>query len=361
MIQYIYFVKCPNCEDEHFDFFDDAKAFALGCLGDKPVITQVEVCRNDFGECTDSVDHGIQWSWEDEVNVTNEKPDVNVFTKGDFAKYNPDADPEFATLDNSVDYEPTLNTDDTAFHSDDPFDHVPDNFRKPVTEAADVHGMAYWAANYLGDLYEMFNTGTPKAGTPTYNKKCRDAYNRTKERWGIDDADEIEDIIFKGYSLWKHYFKEDDRKPVPEGMTIKELVEEMEKNEDDVECTRCNELFDKSECRYEVDLGWLCHRCEAAIKSRGETLTFRENNFLDEETELEEGTSLSDIAKAANAEYGTSYAEDDILAAAGVIEDSDDYISARQDLYKKYKLIRKRKEASNKPIDTLETNPNLRK
>ena len=33
MIEYIYFVKCPNCDDEHFDFFDEAKAFALGCLG----------------------------------------------------------------------------------------------------------------------------------------------------------------------------------------------------------------------------------------------------------------------------------------------------------------------------------------
>jgi hypothetical protein len=60
----------------------------------------------------------------------------------------------------------------------------------------------------------------------------------------------------------------------------------MEENEDEVECTWCNELYGKDQCRYEVDLGWLCGRCEAAIKSRGETLTFRENNywdFLDEE------------------------------------------------------------------------------
>ena len=199
MVQYIYFVKCPNCEDEHFDFFDEAKEFALGCLGNKPVITQVEVCRNDFGECTDSVDHGVQWSWEDEVSVTDEEPTVNVFTKGDFAKYNPDNDPEFDELDNSVDFEPTLNTDDTAFHSDNSLDKVPDNFRKPI----------------------------------------------------------------------------------PEGMTIEELVEEMEENEDTVECTWCNDLFDKSECRKEVDLGWLCSRCEAAIKSRGEPLTFRENNYWD--------------------------------------------------------------------------------
>ena len=103
-------------------------------------------------------------------------------------------------------------------------------------------------------------------------------------------------------------------------MTIEQLVETMEENEDHVECagceelfpkedcfrkegigwlcgdcedrivkcTWCDELYDKGECRYEVDLGWLCDRCEAGIKSRGETLTFREGNywdFLDEDAE----------------------------------------------------------------------------
>ena len=55
----------------------------------------------------------------------------------------------------------------------------------------------------------------------------------------------------------------------------------MEENEDTVECTWCRDLFDKSECRYEVNLGWLCSRCEAAIKSRGEKLTFKENYYQD--------------------------------------------------------------------------------
>lgn len=190
MIQYIYFVKCPNCEDEPFDFFDDAKGYALGCLSKKPIITQTEVDRNDFGECTSSADLGTIWSWEDEANVSADDPAISVFSKGDFAEYNPDQDAEFNSLDNSL-------------------DSVPDNF-------------------------------------------CR---------------------------------------PVPPDMTVEAIVEEMEENEDTVECKWCEELFDKSECRYEVDLGWLCSRCEAAIKSRGETLTFRENNywdFLDEDTELKE-------------------------------------------------------------------------
>lgn len=204
MIQYIYFLKCPNCEDEPFDFFDDAKASALSCLSSKPIITQVEVNRNDFGECTDSKDLGTIWSWEDEVNVTDAEPAITVFTKDDLVSSDVDEDPEFAALDNSVDYELAPESN---------LDSVPDNFRRPI----------------------------------------------------------------------------------PDGMTIEELVEEMEKNEDTVECTWCEELFDKSECRYEVDLGWLCSRCEAAIKSRGETLTFRENSywdFLDEDVDLDETYSF---------------------------------------------------------------------
>ena len=79
MVTYIYFVKCPDCEDEYFDFFDEAKEFALGCLSKKPIITQTEVCRNDFGECTDSADLGTVWSWEDMMKDT--EPEDMVFSK----------------------------------------------------------------------------------------------------------------------------------------------------------------------------------------------------------------------------------------------------------------------------------------
>jgi hypothetical protein len=184
MIQYIYFVKCPECEDEHFDFFDDAKSFALNCLDKKPIITQTEVNRNDFGECVDSCDLGTVWSWEDLMGNIEEEP-LSTFSKYETVKLDMDNDPEFDALDNSLE------------------------------------------------------TGIP----------------------------------------------------IPEGMTVEELLEELEENEDTVECKWCDELFDKSECRYEVDMGWLCDRCIAAIKSRGEPLTFRENNysdFLDEDVDTSE-------------------------------------------------------------------------
>lgn len=177
MIEYIYFVKCPNCDDEPFGFFDEAKEFALGCLSKKPIITQTEVNRNDFGECIDSADLGTVWSWEE---LMTDVPDDSetVFKKEDTFEVNLEQDPEFDSLDNVL-------------------DSVPDNFLKPV----------------------------------------------------------------------------------PADMTVDALVEAMEENEDTVECKWCHELFDKSECRYEVDLGYLCDQCVAAIKSRGETLTFKESTL----------------------------------------------------------------------------------
>lgn len=173
MIEYIYFVKCPNCEDEHFYFFNDAKECAMSQLSKKPIITQTEVNRNDFGECTDSCDLGTVWSWEDMMKDVPADPEQTVFTKADTVDCSGGFDPEFDALDDSI-------------------------------EPAEA------------------------------------------------------------------------RKPVPVDMTVEQLVEEMEENEDTVECKWCDELFDKSECRYEVDLGWLCDGCQQAIKSRGETLTFRE-------------------------------------------------------------------------------------
>jgi ribosomal protein L37E len=60
------------------------------------------------------------------------------------------------------------------------------------------------------------------------------------------------------------------RKPVPADMSIDDLVEAMEENEDDVECRRCKELFDKSECKYDKDYqGWLCWQCQQAVLDHG--------------------------------------------------------------------------------------------
>jgi hypothetical protein len=172
MVEYIYFVKCPNCEDEHFYFFNDAKECAMSQLSKKPIITQTEVNRNDFGECTDSCDLGTVWSWEDMMKDVPADQEQTTFSKADTVKCDNCFDQEFDELDNSL---------------------------------------------------------------------------------------------------------EPDRKPVPAGMTVEQLVEEMEDNEDDVECKSCHDLFDKSECAYDKDYhGYLCSACQRAVVDHGGDLNIGE-------------------------------------------------------------------------------------
>ena len=271
MIEYIYFVKCPNCDDEPFSFFDEAKECALHCLSQKPIITQVEVNRNDFGECVDSCDLGTIWSWEemmsDAEKECTERP--SLLTK-DFLKQET-TDPEFDKLDNSVDVEIPEETHDLGLHLIQEFL----SSKGLLSESNFNQNMS------IDEFLKEFKRLCDKVGLQTtadieyFMSKTADYSGTLLDRLEAY-AKELDESITR----------QPKGKPIPEGMTIEQLVEEMEENEDMVECTWCNDLFPKDECRYEVDLGYLCSRCEAAIKSRGETLTFKENNywdFLDEE------------------------------------------------------------------------------
>jgi hypothetical protein len=262
------------------------------------VINQVEVCRNDFGECTDSSDLGNIWSWEDEIELSDAEPAASVFTKDDLVDY-ADEDPEFAALDNSVDFEPAEEPADgpEALVEPTALDAAPDNFRKPIPEGMTIEQL-------------------------------------------VEAMEENEDTV-ECVCCQELYPKEDCKYDEKHGWICPDCQDRV------VECTWCEELYDRSECRYEVDLGWLCDRCEAAIKSRGETLTFREGSywdFLDEDTKLEEA-SLSDIAAAYAEETGTTYSDRDLLDYTGIneFEDDDDRLIARSDFYRDYNLIRRRK------------------
>lgn len=244
MIQYIYFVKCPDVEDEPFDFFDDAKNYALNCLSSKPTICQVEVDRNDFGECVNSTDLGQIWSWEDEMSDVSDDNTTNVF------------DLEF---------------DDADISGESILDSVPDNFRRPVPADMTIDGLveAMEENEDVVECKECFNLVAKESCTKSDHgyicKECAGA--------SLEEAGSLSDIV-------ETFEDEDDI------------------DEDTVQCTWCEDTFDRSECRYEVDLGWLCSRCEMAIKSRGETLTFREGSywdFLDEEADLLAETDESTI------------------------------------------------------------------
>jgi hypothetical protein len=278
MIEYIYILKCPDCEDEFFDFFEDAKTCALKCMSQKPIITQTEVERNDFGECTDHHDLGTIWSWED--MMTDTEPTKSIFTKDDLKDYIPDNDSEF-------------DDDDFCF------------------DTGLIEAVAPTKISFKNkEAYEEFIKLCSEIGIVTgADLKRFMADNNANDGNLLDKLREYRDELGTEFKI-----KEcNQKRPIPEGMTIEQLVEEMEENEDTVECvgceelypkdecfhkddigwlcsdcedrivkcTWCEELYDKSECRKEVDLGWLCDRCEAAIKSRGETLTFREGNYWD--------------------------------------------------------------------------------
>ena len=54
-----------------------------------------------------------------------------------------------------------------------------------------------------------------------------------------------------------------------------------------VQCGWCEDLCDQDECRYEVNFGWLCDRCQSALWSHGEKLHFIEPGPDSEEEEVE--------------------------------------------------------------------------
>jgi hypothetical protein len=290
MVEYIYFVKCPNCEDEHFYFFNDAKDCAMGRLSQKPIITQTEVNRNDFGECTDSCDLGTVWSWEDMMKDVPADPEMTALSKAETFDCDDCFDQEFDGLDNSL-------------------DTVPDKFSKPLSENAIQDGgfrtdgyrtaLACYDSDDFDinvefglqdeDEYEvedqlyLLRPGQTVADLVVYlSRKCGFTniyvYGETSATRGeMKTAARFE--TQPGTHDYRHYGTIEDRlveacnkkdsKPVPADMTIESLVEEMEESEDTVECKFCYELFDKSECEHDRDYGWLCSRCQRAISEHG--------------------------------------------------------------------------------------------
>ena len=257
MIEYIYFVKCPNCEDEHFYFFKDAEAHALGCLDKKPIITQVEVNRNDFGECTDSCDLGTIWSWEDQCRVTEAEPAKSVFTRDDLKQYyNPACDPEFSKLDNSVDFD------------------IEDDSISTIGDAID----------FLVKDEEEAIAGYEKVKDAT---KDFDVENKQEILDTLDHIKAEEEEHIEELEALLNQDKLEIKKPIPADMTIESLVEAMEENEDFVECKECYNLAEKAKCT-KTSIGYVCEACGGTLK---EDMSDKPNidldKFLDEEVTLE--------------------------------------------------------------------------
>lgn len=239
MIEYLYFVKFENdinsnnpfdWEEDVFETFNDAKDFAESLMSKHPEIHQTEIIRNDFGECVDSNDLGMIWSWKEAMS---DIPDTTELTLSKADTFDCD----------DIDIE--LSDADITFETD------------CVT---DKPNLSYFGENLnVGD--EVFCKVNKKSGTV---KDIKDDIV-TIEFTGGEEPDRI-DTYYKTELL----------------PALRTIVEEMEENEDQVECKWCEDLFDKSDCLYETSLGWLCNQCQEALISRGEQLTFRSNNYQED-------------------------------------------------------------------------------
>lgn len=257
MTEYIYFVKCPDCDDESFMFFDEAKDFAISCLSRKPIITQTEVQRNDFGECTDYCDLGTKWSWEEAVgDVTCDEPATKIFTSGDFKEYNPDCDPEFAGLDNTFDTFSDLDT-------------VPDNFRRPVKSNHDELTEDYVNKFIIVGEKEDYSKQFYNVEAKEWVAKSEDATLFDNRNAAVEVLHDLDPVYFYTTHITiKHIpvaVEESTRKPIPEGMSIESLVETLEEHEDVVECKTCYNLFPKADCA-KHDHGYVCPTCNESAE-----------------------------------------------------------------------------------------------
>ena len=281
MTEYIYIVKCDGCEDEMFNFFTDARMQCDLVMSKHPIITQIEVERNDFGECTNSCDLGTVWSWEEAMKdtCTDAEPAKCIFTKDDLKDYVPEEDSEFDALDNSVDFEVSETADVST-----------DNAKK----CKSLKRASYLKEGSYVTLSETDQLTRESLYDQLVNKKAvieidiGDHYNPEIcfddggcysnsvlavsytvdglfeiDMWHYSDDGEVtddldyefstnsfEDCLEELTSFMPDLLVEWRKRAVPEGMTIEQLVEEMEEHEDTVECTVCEELFDKSECSY---------------------------------------------------------------------------------------------------------------
>lgn len=293
MLEYIYFVKRPGCEDEPFDFFNQAESFALGCLTEKPIITQIEVERNDFGECVNSCDLGTIWSWEDLMSKPDTETGETLFSKDETFGISEDllntVPSDLGQLLRDKEAEFSTQTSEDRANSVRQLAVNKLNFLNTIQPANKVESDVLSQGKALMqriidaplltnrdcddfliqfyDFEEFFNSIDALSGMDQFVEKDL-AEISLSEPMDIENAEPVTNLPTD----------HPESESIP---TIEELVEMMEENEDTVECKWCNELFDKSECRKEVDLGWLCSRCEEAIKSRGETLTFIENDYCD--------------------------------------------------------------------------------
>jgi hypothetical protein len=120
-----------------------------------------------------------------------------------------------------------------------------------------------------------------------------------------------------------------------------------------VRCNWCGEVFTVDQCIFEANMGWLCDRCEAAIRSRGEKLTILTNPTDDEiistlteakkmtrdEMIAKEGTDNVDLVNAGREEEDRVELEESVTITEDIetdkLDDKLDTVLQNQEIIKK--------------------------
>ena len=125
---------------------------------------------------------------------------------------------------------------------------------------AGIRGRGYFAAQVDGKYEVSFWDETYEDDFT--DSEVAETFDTIDELWAYM-VDFMEDDDFN--PEYNYLAEACAKKPIPEGMTIEQLQEEIEENEDTVECSKCGNLVEKANCHHNQEgFGWCCNTCEPA-------------------------------------------------------------------------------------------------
>lgn len=309
MLEYLYIVHTGDKEfplGQEFYMFEDARAFALENAKYDPYIEQIEIERNDFGECTDHRSLGTVWSLKEETPL---KPAVGEYSTADLERIEAEMhdevclDGECQTADSQAEPEPkyveTNSVDKTPIEPNlQAISDTLNDLALTLETCAEEAGFEVECYTDASEIYIKVNIikgdfDAVKVLLLNYLTKI----GLTPEV--ISENRELNQVIFDKIFMSAC---EPEHKMLAEYVDFDKLVETLEENEDEVECKWCNELWPKEDCKHEINLGYLCPDCVAALKSRGEQLVLEEDVLDESVSYLDEGQEIttSDLIELIN-------------------------------------------------------------
>lgn len=149
------------------------------------------------------------------------------------------------------------------------------------------------------EYFDFDDLDEAKATMDTLRKNNNVEFANLKDNYEEEIIDSINESL-------KEYYNQEDDYPketfTPEEQEEYGIDEEGidESGEQWIHCEWCEDVVPISDCRRELNLGWICDRCQDALWSRGEKAAYYEakdiKKFTKAEKELKEGIIFSDKA-----------------------------------------------------------------